>query len=393
MGRRIAAVAVVVGLALGASAREVVVGIAETCPTNRRVEVCSAYATSVYAAGAIPFVLPATTNAEVIAAMLDRIDLLLLPETAAQSSGGCISVKCTSEVSADGGCAFHGNAPTYGTAPACGNAPTCGTAPMTGEAWRAALVEGAKARRVPVVGERGRLKEGLAKVGPRPDRPHARKLVLVPDYCTTNGMTTCYANLAAVIERAGFVSFVLPYTTNTNRLVAAVAEGDAMMFGGGMDGQDYKRRCSFEYLVLAPAVKRGMPIAGICHGLQHINVFLGGKLEPTRQKKGEVAPDVVVHTHKDHPVFHEAEFAPGSRIARAMGAAKCRVNSWHTLHSAKLGKGLKVTARAPDGVVEAFEHEALPIMAFQFHPELMADDPRFVGLVREALSNLKEKSK
>ena len=375
MGRRIAAVAVVVGLALGASAREVVVGIAETCPTNRRVEVCSAYATGVYAAGAIPFVLPATTNAEAIAEMLDRIDLLLLPETAAQSSGGCISVKCTSEVSADGGCAFHGNA------------PTCGTA------WRAALVEGAKARRVPVVGERGRLKEGLAKVGPRPDRPHARKLVLVPDYCTTNGMTTCYANLAAVIERAGFVSFVLPYTTDTNRLAAAVAEGDAMMFGGGMDGQDYKRRCAFEYLVLAPSVKRGMPIAGICHGLQHINVFLGGKLAPTRQKKGEVAPDVVIHTHKDHPVFHEAEFAPGSRIARAMGAAKCRVNSWHTLHSAKLGKGLKVTARAPDGVVEAFEHETLPIMAFQFHPELMADDLRFVGIVREALSDLKEKSK
>ena len=375
MGRRIAAVAVVVGLALGASAREVVVGIAETCPTNRRVEACAAYATGVYAVGAIPFVLPATTNAEVIAGMLERIDLLLLPETAAQSSGGCISVKCTSEGSADGGCAFHGNA------------PTCGTA------WRAALVEGAKARRVPVVGELGRLKEGLAKVGPRSDRPHARKLVLVPDYCTTNGMTTCYANLAAVIERAGFVSFVLPYTTDTNRLAAAVAEGDAMMFGGGMDGQDYKRRCAFEYLVLAPAVKRGMPIAGICHGLQHINVFLGGKLEPTRQKKGEVAPDVVVHTHKDHPVFHEAEFAPGSRIARVMGAAKCRVNSWHTLHSAKLGKGLKVTARAPDGVVEAFEHETLPIMAFQFHPELMADDPRFVGLVREALSDLKEKSK
>ena len=350
MGRRIAVVAVVVGLALGASAREVVVGIAETCPTNRRVEVCSAYATSVYAAGAIPFVLPATTNAEVIAAMLDRIDLLLLPEGDGEADARRID-------------------------------------------WMAALVEGAKARRVPVVGERGRLKEGLAKVGPRPDRPHARKLVLVPDYCTTNGMTTCYANLAAVIERAGFVSFVLPYTTDTNRLAAAVAEGDAMMFGGGMDGQDYKRRCAFEYLALAPAVKRGMPIAGICHGLQHINVFLGGKLEPTRQKKGEVAPDVVIHTHKDHPVFHEAELVPGSRIARVMGAAKCRVNSWHTLHSAKLGKGLKVTARAPDGVVEAFEHETLPIMAFQFHPELMADDPRFVGLVREALSDLKEKSK
>ena len=227
----------------------------------------------------------------------------------------------------------------------------------------------------------------FAKIAPRVAAARRRKLVLIPDYCFSNRVTRAKYSMSDAVISAGFVGAVLPFCEDKAKLAAAVAEADAMMVGGGMDGQDYKRRCAFEYLVLDPAVKRGIPIAGVCHGMQHINVFLGGKLLPTRQKQGETAPDVVIHTHKDHPVFHEAELVPGSRIARVMGAAKYRVNSWHTLHSATLGPGLKVTARAPDGVIEAYEHETLPVMAFQFHPELMTDDPHFIELVREALSN------
>jgi len=51
-----------------------------------------------------------------------------------------------------------------------------------------------------------------------------------------------------------------------------------------------------------------------------------------------------------------------------------------------MGTGLRVTGRALDGIVEAFEHESLPVMAFQFHPERMVYDVRFVSLLKEALS-------
>ena len=91
--------------------------------------------------------------------------------------------------------------------------------------------------------------------------------------------------------------------------------------------------------------------------------------------------------------YHTADLVEGSRFARIMGETRVMINSYHTMRSVKMAEGLKVTARSSDGVVEAFEHETLPIMAFQFHPERMTEDPRFVELMRVALSDLKENSK
>ena len=75
---------VLAGVARGAEGRSsaadltIVVGIADICSTNSLSRVGSAYADSVYAAGAVPYLLPATTNAEAIAALVGQIDMLLL---------------------------------------------------------------------------------------------------------------------------------------------------------------------------------------------------------------------------------------------------------------------------------------------------------------------------
>ena len=84
--------------------------------------------------------------------------------------------------------------------------------------------------------------------------------------------------------------------------------------------------------------------------------------------------------------FHLADLESCSRIARVLGSGRVVVNSSHSKHSCVMGAGLHVTARAQDGIVEAFEHETLPVMAFQFHPERMVFDRRFVELIRIALS-------
>ena len=88
------------------------------------------------------------------------------------------------------------------------------------------------------------------------------------------------------------------------------------------------------------------------------------------------------------PVVAIADYRPtnGNTLAKVLGSGEVRINSSHTMRSEEIGKGLKVTARAADGVVKAFEHETLPVMGFQFHPERMTDDPKFVELLRVALS-------
>ena len=174
---------------------------------------------------------------------------------------------------------------------------------------------------------------------------------------------------------------------------SAVADADALMIAGGMGKrQDYKRRCAFEDRTLKPALARKMPIAGVCHGSQVINKFMGGTLEFTPQWKSKERKAEILHK----PVpwkenYHMADLVEGSRFARIMGERQVKINSYHSMRSVKMAAGLKVAARAADGVVEAFEHETLPIMAFQFHPERMTEDPRFVALMRAALSDLKEK--
>lgn len=215
------------------------------------------------------------------------------------------------------------------------------------------------------------------------------KKVLIPDYCVTNGSVVAKVNMAEALELAGFEAYVLPFTEDNGEIDLAIGGMDALMVAGGWAGQDYPRRCEFEHRVIRAALRRGLPVAGVCHGSQIINTYFGGTLKLTPQKLGEkdflIAHRMPVRQpYTDN--FHLADLEPGSRIARVLGSGRVVINSSHSNRSFEMGKGLKVTGRALDGVVEAFEHETLPIMAFQFHPERMVYDGRFVELIRESLS-------
>jgi putative glutamine amidotransferase len=236
----------------------------------------------------------------------------------------------------------------------------------------------------------GRVAEFCAGVatGKAPARKRHYRLVAVPDYCFTNGVTVVKANIVDAPEKAGFFPYVIPFTADDKALAGYIMPADALLVAGGFRLQDYKKRCDFEIRAIRIALDRAMPIAGVCHGCQVINVAFGGTLAHTPQSTGVENPQILHRRQNVVPWtdnYHAAETVAGSRIAAVLGTGTVVVNSSHSRCIGKPAPGIKVTARAPDGVVEAIEHETLPVMAFQFHPERMAFDERMVNLIRTAL--------
>lgn len=120
-------------------------------------------------------------------------------------------------------------------------------------------------------------------------------------------------------------------------------------------------RDAFEVPLARAFLKRGKPIFGICRGIQLLNVVLGGTLyQDLPREKGVV--------HSGERLFHEIAAGRDSVLGRLFGE-RFMVNSLHHQAIRALGAGLRATATAADGIVEAIEHESLPVLGCQFHPE------------------------
>ncbi len=127
------------------------------------------------------------------------------------------------------------------------------------------------------------------------------------------------------------------------------------------------QRDAWEYALVRAALVRGLPLFGICRGLQMLNVVLGGTLI---QDLGRVG--CLQHRQKaprTHP-SHTVEIFPQTRLAYLLGEGRLAVNSYHHQAPAAIAPGLKKAAAAPDGVIEALEdpdHRFL--IGVQWHPE------------------------
>lgn len=142
-------------------------------------------------------------------------------------------------------------------------------------------------------------------------------------------------------------------------------------------------------LALIPrALARGVPLFGICRGFQETNVALGGSLHQAVQ---EVAGRHDHRAPKDVPpeqaygFAHAVDVEPGGVLASVIDAASFEVNSVHGQGVNRLAGGLRVEARAPDGLVEAFsvEQAAGFNLCVQWHPEWQAaENPVSVRLFR-----------
>jgi putative glutamine amidotransferase len=142
-----------------------------------------------------------------------------------------------------------------------------------------------------------------------------------------------------------------------------------------------RERDAWEIALVRGAIRRGIPLLGICRGAQVVNVALGGTLH-------QHLPDVVGHTRhqQGNAVFSTSAVrtVPGSRLASLIGEAS-DVQCYHHQAIARLGQGLVVSARDDDGVIEAVEIAGENfVLAVQWHPEERLDDIRLLIAVVQA---------
>jgi len=138
-------------------------------------------------------------------------------------------------------------------------------------------------------------------------------------------------------------------------------------------------RDELEFEALQYCRDRGLPVLGVCRGLQFLNVSCGGSMlqdltitTVEHEAKGEIS------------CFHPIEIFPGTRLATLAGGQRSlRVNSRHHqgLRAEHLAPGLRISEVAPDGVGEGVEGIADPfLVGIQFHPERPGEVPEMIGI-------------
>jgi putative glutamine amidotransferase len=198
------------------------------------------------------------------------------------------------------------------------------------------------------------------------------------------------------VTAAGGVAVLLPPQPVDPDIAERVLDGlDGLLITGGKDvdpaayGQQPHpatdepgpQRDAWEFTLLDAALKRELPVLGICRGAQVLNVALGGTLH-------QHLPDVLGHSgHRaGNAAFSKlpVRTVPGTRLAALVGEsvdAQC----YHHQAVAEVGEGLVVSAWDADGVIEAME---LPgdgfVLAVQWHPEESLDDLRLFSAIVEA---------
>ena len=207
----------------------------------------------------------------------------------------------------------------------------------------------------------------------------------------SDGIVRVRTNAAYVraLEAAGLVPLILPPldAAHAGRALDAVA---GLVLTGGEDvaphrygeaphqalGSVNEERDAWELALIANARDRRLPTLAICRGIQVLNVALGGTLIqdiPTQCSAAlQHAP-----TNGRGTRSHAVTVDPHSRLADLLDATTLTVNSAHHQSIARPANGLRVTARAPDGIVEGAEWERDDWWAVgvQWHPEELIDTP------------------
>ncbi len=206
----------------------------------------------------------------------------------------------------------------------------------------------------------------------------------------------CYESYFDAVSAAGGAPVLVPPAPDA-ALARVVGALDALVVPGGDDiaadewGEAQRpcprfvavdaRRLAYGKRLVALALERGLPLLGVCYGAQLLNLVTGGTMV---QDIADERPGAMDH----RAGAHEITVTPGSLLARVLGGGAVVVNTRHHQANREPGRGLVVSALAPDGVVEAVEaaDPALFVLGVQWHPEDQgpAGAPLFAALIEAA---------
>jgi putative glutamine amidotransferase len=212
---------------------------------------------------------------------------------------------------------------------------------------------------------------------------------------------------AKSVERAGGIPVGIPYKTGLELIPEILDRLDGVLFTGGNDldpalyGEAWHPKAvrvdpdrqNFEMALLAEVERRRLPMLAICLGCQLLNVYRGGSLtqflpdDPGKQEHRRAGAGEPVRRHA-------IKIEPDSVLGRAMGKAEVSANTYHKQAVKDVGRGLRVTAVAEDGTIEALEDPSMPLFAaVQWHPERLSAEAEHLApfrvLVARAGQNVK----
>jgi len=190
---------------------------------------------------------------------------------------------------------------------------------------------------------------------------------------------------ARAVERAGGLPVLVPPLLTSGHAASVLDAADALLLTGGEDVDPRRygaerhatvtdvsvERDETEIALLEAARRRRRPVLAICRGIQVLNVAFGGTLI---QDIPSQHPRALAHDAGDghrasrvHPVRIDA----ASRLRQAVGADEMKVNSFHHQATDRIAPELRVTALAPDGIVEGLEwhRDDWWAVGVQWHPE------------------------
>jgi len=206
------------------------------------------------------------------------------------------------------------------------------------------------------------------------------------------------------ILKAGGVPVILPPYAEEEDLERVLDLVDAVVLAGGADLDPRRdgfmlhptvrpldpRREDFDRLLVRQVKVRRMPVFGIGVGMQLLNIAQGGNLFlhiPEDMPKALPHKDPLDVAHR-----HALVVEPNSLMERVYGEGEIRVNSLHHMAIDEVGAGLRITARCPDGVVEAVEStmDDWFVLGTQFHPESESASALDQRIFEEFLDGIRE---
>ena len=214
-----------------------------------------------------------------------------------------------------------------------------------------------------------------------PDKPKPY-LQLYADYFNAIAITGGIPLLIPPLEDAADVEEAL--TTFDGLLLTGGEDLDPSLYGAPLHPateEAPRRRQRFDIRLARAALGRRIPVLAICMGMQLVNVAAGGTLLQDIESE---SPGCLKHRQLEKVgEVHEVSISADSHLARIVGEEPLGVNSTHHQAIDAPAPGFRVCARAPDGVIEAIEQPAAPlVLGVQWHPERMLQHARHRSLFR-----------